>query len=600
MALGVNESSIPYIDEEGKLVIGAVSPSIKSTEGEFSLEGETVIIRTGEETGGSIILQPDKGGVVFVDDAKVGIGKDNPDSELDVVGDIGFSGSLFSEGESTSIYQSNGGPISFYSEEDMNDLSLPVLQINGSGNRGIDVNGGIIFSGAKPRITTTNKSGLIVGDKNTGPIVINPGDKIGLGTDQLVDKITLGGNMVPFKNNIVNLGSPTNKFARVYTDELLLGQEGVGGFWQRKSGVSLPTNIQDDVILGSETIQSSIFKLSGKKDGTSWMANGLLGLGTRNPHYLFSALGRNNNASSISLSNLSTQDSRLTNVVRLQLGVAQNGSNAHFMEFYAGATDDNNGSRVGGIRLNNGGVVYETSGADFAEYMYIKEKPEPGYIVGISSEGKRKARQGDIPIGIISDSAGYIGNAKENSEINDSLVGLIGQIKTHVTTENGELHSGSAIGIGTLPGYGTVVDPSTASVGLVLDDKEIIEKELSSLLCPKELQRKNKDGNTIKCGKVTILLRPTSGIPVPSAVQTKLKGRITIPAGKTDVTIPVSHLTENHQIQVSVLSKVPVATAISEKKICDGGTSKNCKNSFTVTTSKNLNDFIEIEWNILN
>lgn len=596
MTLGVDESSIPYIDEEGKLVIGAVSPSIKSTEGDFSLEGETVIIRTGAETAGSIILQPDVGGNVFIDSSKLGIGKDNPDSELDVAGDIGLTGNFYSEGEKTALYQNDGGAIAFYSEEDINDLSKPVLQINGIENRGISVDGNLVFNNTKPHITSTNKKGLSVGDKDTGPIIINSDDKLGLGTDQLVDKITLGGNTVPYKNNIVDLGSPTNRWAKVYTNELLLDNEGIGGYWQRKAGISMPTNIQDDIILGSETIQSSIIKLSGKKDGTSWMANGLLGLGTRSPHYLLSALGRNNNASSVSLANLSTQDSSLTNVVRLQLGVSQNGTNAHFMEFYAGATDDNNGKRVGGIRLNNNGVLFETSGADFAEYMYIKEKPEPGYIVGINGEGKRKGREGDTILGVVSDTAGYVGNAKEGSADKDTLVGLVGQLKTYVSTENGELHTGSLVSIGTTPGYGALAKSNQGLVGVVLDDQQTIENELSSLLCPKEIQ--NVNGKQIRCGKVTLLLRPSQGVPI-SNLDKPQKGTETIPAGKTDITVHVNNLALDDQIQITAISKKPVSYSVSEKNVCSKN-NQGCEPSFTVTTNKNIKDVIEIQWTIIN
>ncbi len=79
-----------------------------------------------------------------------------------------------------------------------------------------------------------------------------------------------------------------------------------------------------------------------------------------------------------------------------------------------------------------GGVRYNTSGMDYAEYFDAEEDIPGGYLVGLSTNtGKvRKWRAGDPFIGIISTSPGFVGNADyPNLSGKNVLVGLVGQVE---------------------------------------------------------------------------------------------------------------------------------------------------------------------------
>ena len=60
-------NSIPFIDRDGQLLIGASSPVIKSDSGLFNLEGTNLLLSTGIGSNGSISLKPDQNGTVNLD-----------------------------------------------------------------------------------------------------------------------------------------------------------------------------------------------------------------------------------------------------------------------------------------------------------------------------------------------------------------------------------------------------------------------------------------------------------------------------------------------------------------------------------------------------
>ncbi len=597
LSLGGDESSIPYIDEEGRLVLGAVSPVITSTEGNFTLEGETILIKTNPETAGSIMFEPDPGGNVIVRTGKLGVGKENPSSAIDLEGDLSLTGKVYLEGANSSFYQNNGGIISFYSDKDINDLSQPVFQIRGGEDAGIDVGGNLLLVAAKPKIATLNNNDLLLGDKNTGNIIIEGNKNISIGTSQIGEGIVIGKDVSPNKNADLDLGSATRKWHSIYAGDLFLDNEGIGGFWQRKGSNIMPTNIQDDIILGSTTGQSSTIKLSGKSGATSWITGGFTGIGTRTPHFQFSALGNNSQGAVASLSNISPNDNGSTGVLRLQLGTNTSGTNAKFVEFYAGARDDNNGSRMGSIRLNNNGVVYETRGADFAEYILLNEDVDTGFIVGAGKWGKGVAKKGDTLLGVVSDTAGFVGNAKNENKENEVLVGLVGQVKTYLSTENGPISTGDIVSVGSIPGIGVKSNGKSTSIGVVLDSADEITKELSPLQCPKEYKdMTDPNGNPLSCGRITVLIQPHSPSP---QLDTLSKGTVTIPKGQVKGRVFIDTLTDDSSIQLTALSENPITTSVSKKNVCPIINS-GCQNYFEVVSNKTVDTTVQIQWVVIN
>ncbi len=90
LPLGVDTNSVPYIDENGVLAIAAVSPSIESTSGNFTIKGTTLTLTTSKS--GDIQLSPSAGGNVFITEGNVGIGSSLPPSfKLELSGNFGPS-----------------------------------------------------------------------------------------------------------------------------------------------------------------------------------------------------------------------------------------------------------------------------------------------------------------------------------------------------------------------------------------------------------------------------------------------------------------------------------------------------------------------------
>jgi hypothetical protein len=551
LTLGTNESSIPYIDEEGRLVIGAVSPMLKSTKGDFSIEGQTVSLKTTEESGGSISLTPDNGGNVNILNGNLGVGTSEPQYKLDVQGTIGISDDLLLNGNTTSIYQNQGGDIKFYTIKDINDSTQPALMIASE-------------------------------------------NKIGLATNKLIDTISAGGSISPVDNGKFNLGSATNKWKTIYTNGLVMGDEGIAAFWQRKGSILSPAKTDDDIVLGSQTEQNALVKLSGKSKSLSWINSGLLGIGTSTPHFLFTAIGGSDNNSLTSITNLSKYDTNGTNVLRLGLGTSTSGTSSRFLDFYAGATSEVSGTRVGSIRLQNGGVVYQTNGADFAEYMNVNERTEQGDIISIINDGAHKAVAGESSVGVVTDVAGFVGNAKESTiYTNKTLVGLVGQINVKVTNANGDIKTGDSISPSDIPGYGMKAMEAGTVVGIVLSSQSDIEENLSSSHCPPQ----NAEH---ECGKIRVLVSPHYFSGLAKTQHDFLKGTATIPAGETTLTIRNSNIKEYSIILLTAISSTPVTISLAEQKSCEDIKSTGCVSYFTVVSNKDLVSSLKFNWLIVN
>jgi len=217
------------------------------------------------------------------------------------------------------------------------------------------------------------------------------------------------------------------------------------------------------------------------------------------------------------ISHLDTGDTTTNNVLRLNVGTNPAGTQTRFMRFYAGSTTDANGAAVGRIRLNAGNVAYETGGADFAERMFIVEgvSTEPGDVIATTGSGNNKGLFGNQLIGVVSDTAGFIGNAdlsedNESTESanvasgsatlkqNSAIVGLLGQISTKVSTIRGDIKKGDPIGASDMPGVGAKMTEKGSIVGYALED----------FSCKSEGVR-NIEETDFCVGKVKVLVDPS-------------------------------------------------------------------------------------------
>ncbi|MFA9288284.1 MAG: hypothetical protein ACEQSA_00185 [Weeksellaceae bacterium] len=239
--------------------------------------------------------------------------------------------------------------------------------------------------------------------------------------------------------------------------------------------------------------------------GKTIISGGGVGIGLFDPKFPFVVSSLNNDNSIGSLVNLSSNDSQQTNVLRLNVGTPVTGSQTNFVEFYGNALSDDTGDKVGGIRLNNGGVAYETAGADFAEYMNVQGSVKPGILISLGENGLHPAVPEEVIVGVVSDKAGFIGNMSSKSDT--TLVGMLGQLEVLVTDESGGFKKGQPISASLkFPGFGRSFSEAQRSFIVGYAAETLDANIFSSDYCPKDM---NSTKSSIKCSKLKIILQPS-------------------------------------------------------------------------------------------
>ena len=236
------------------------------------------------------------------------------------------------------------------------------------------------------------------------------------------------------------------------------------------------------------------------------VTSGKLGVGTFTPVTILDVSGSNLFNSVADFRNLTTEDDNKTSVLKLSLGTGVDGTDSNFLEFYAGADDKSNGIKVGNIRLNNEGVVFETNGADFAEYFKISsdEEIEVNSIVSISADGIHKSLPNEKILGIVSNTAGFIGN-NIYRDGNSVLLALVGQVDVLVTNIGGEIKIGDKVGSTIIPGYGGKVSKDKFGAGYALETSS--NMDLTNEQCPNSYKKlRDTTGKRIKCGNIPIVI----------------------------------------------------------------------------------------------
>ncbi|HPD74286.1 MAG TPA: hypothetical protein PLX95_03320, partial [bacterium] len=188
----------------------------------------------------------------------------------------------------------------------------------------------------------------------------------------------------------------------------------------------------------------------------------MVGIGTTAPAYKLDVQDTQASTYAAKISNLSTSTAADGLLIALGIGSTRGTGNVYVGFAYSGTTV------AGRIRGNGTAVSYETTGADYAEYFLAEDfrvKPEPGDIVSLSqikSKAVTKAVSPSKAIGVISDSAGFVGNGPlcevddescdENYEKTNVVVGITGQLDTKVSTKNGTINLGDPLTTSDIPG----------------------------------------------------------------------------------------------------------------------------------------------------
>lgn len=133
------------------------------------------------------------------------------------------------------------------------------------------------------------------------------------------------------------------------------------------------------------------------------------------------------------------------------------------------ASIDGNGTNI---------VRYNTSGTDYAEYF--RSNPgniEKKYLISMKKDGSvGLSSAGEQIIGVVSSHAGFVGGNggtdkdEEERKKTHTLVGLVGQIPTFVSGENGPIHAGDKIMASSTPGVGVKAITAGFIVGQAQED----------------------------------------------------------------------------------------------------------------------------------
>src|SRR5262245_8467676 len=136
-------------------------------------------------------------------------------------------------------------------------------------------------------------------------------------------------------------------------------------------------------------------------------------------------------------------------VLALRIGAATAGASNNFITFFAGA------NAIGAIEGSGGGVTFNTTGADYAEWLERDEgEPpmEPGDVVGVFAGRLRRATDGADHILVVSTAPAMLANSPgRDDRARYERVAMLGQVpvKVHGPVRTGDLivPSGAADGI---------------------------------------------------------------------------------------------------------------------------------------------------------
>ncbi len=135
---------------------------------------------------------------------------------------------------------------------------------------------------------------------------------------------------------------------------------------------------------------------------------------------------------------------------------------------------DGDGDVLGAIEgTGGGGVTYASPEADYAElFGGIRSEFEEGDVIAIGTNGQVVKAESDSPLlGVFSAHPNTLGNWKEGWEEDGNLVpaGLLGQIETKVSAENGSIVPGDPLTSSSTPGVAMKATSSGPIVGKALE-----------------------------------------------------------------------------------------------------------------------------------
>jgi hypothetical protein len=130
-----------------------------------------------------------------------------------------------------------------------------------------------------------NAGSFYITDNSTTKLYIDSaaGGNVGIGTTSTSSKLTVGGTITPTTGSSFDLGTASLPWNNLYVNNIIGASTGTSGYWQRAGGAISPTNITDDLLLGSTATASALVKIGGTTGANSYFnTGGNVGIGTTN------------------------------------------------------------------------------------------------------------------------------------------------------------------------------------------------------------------------------------------------------------------------------------------------------------------------------
>lgn len=396
------------LDSGGDLIVGgSASPRFEATGGEFTLSGKTLTLTTTEGSNSNVQIVPDGSGIV--------------------------------------------------------DIQKPIQNTTNYSNIP-GVEGAVEFDDSVAIIATTSaQSAFIINQNSIGDLISANSNGIAkfkvdfLGAGTFASDVSINGNNLtstsPMFNllnrNVINLNIAND--ASNITIGASSGATTVNNNLRAQGGLTIPTD--KNITLEGFTKSSIVFVDSNKQfaqdnNNFVWLQDSKrLGLGTNTPLYRLDVRDSQTTESVAQVFN-TDQGSDADGLV-VKLGTIAPGIANSFITFQNG-NGDIMGKITGGT--DSASIIFKPNGADYAEY-YKKADPdeqfEQGDLVCITATNGVSKCDGSLPVlGVVSQTAGFVGGGNHDSDSTYVLVGIVGQLPAKIASDSGAITSGDALAIG--------------------------------------------------------------------------------------------------------------------------------------------------------
>lgn len=470
---GDTRNSILALDSSGNLTIGGESsPIFQATGGEFKLTGQQLTLATNPGSNTNIVLSPDGNGIIDVQ---------RPLQNTSNNGNVESTLGAVEIDDNLAIIASSSA-----------QSALVINQID---------SGEIISaqSGSSAKFTLSNNgSGMFAGDLSI----------LGSNLSTTADTFNIAGT----NTHNLNIGTSATKIsigAPTGTTTVNNGLD-VNGLINAKGGLAIPNFTPGTIpFIGSNN------QVASDSASLFWEQNNKrLGIGTSTPSYRLSvveSISQSGGAvATFTNTNTTTNSANTANVLRLNSG-ASAVTGTRFISFYANCTTENcSGTQIGSIQANgSNNLMFQSGSADFAERFNVPEPTEPGDVIGTDTYNNRKGRIGDSILGVVSDSAIIVGNSPENiNKQQNPVVGLLGQVRTKVTTENGEIKKGDLLTLSSIPGVAKKATQTGEVLGTALENYS--GTGINRILVLVRPGWHQEDGNITSSGTIEAIIKANS------------------------------------------------------------------------------------------